>query len=400
MRTRRRSGTVLVRAALIAVGAAVVAALRRPIGDWLIARTERRLCAVSDPGPYHPSGRAAALHAGLTVVDLHADSLLFGRNLLVRGTRGHVDLPRLREGNVAIQVFAMATKSPRHLNIERNDDRSDDVTLVALAGGWPVATWGSLLARAEYHASRLRRFAADSGGGLAIVETAADLDRLLERRAADSPLVGGILAIEGAHALDDSIENLDRLVDAGYRTVGLAHFFDNVFAGSAHGLQKGGLTPAGRRLVAALEERSIAIDLAHASAATIEEVASIARRPVLVSHTGVRATCDNGRNLSDEQLRAVAATGGLIGIGFWPTAVGGDDAKAIARAIAHAVSVVGPDHVGLGSDFDGAVPTPFDASGLALLTGALLAKGLDDTTIAAVMGGSAVRFLRSSLPAG
>jgi membrane dipeptidase len=173
-----------------------------------------------------------------------------------------------------------------------------------------------------------------------------------------------------------------------------------VFAGSAHGLQKGGLTPAGRRLVAALEERSIAIDLAHASAAAIEEVASIARRPVLVSHTGVRATCDNGRNLSDEQLRAVAATGGLIGIGFWPTAVGGDDAKAIARAIAHAVSVVGPNHVGLGSDFDGAVPTPFDASGLALLTGALLAKGLDDTTIAAVMGGSAVRFLRSSLPAG
>ncbi|HEX7222968.1 MAG TPA: membrane dipeptidase, partial [Candidatus Limnocylindrales bacterium] len=263
-----------------------------------------------------------------------------------------------------------------------------------------VATWGSLMARAEYHASRLRRFAADSGGGLTIVETAADLDRLLERRAAGSPLVGGLLAIEGAHALDDSIENLDRLVDAGYRIVGLAHFFDNAFAGSAHGLRKGGLTPAGRELIAALEERSIAIDLAHASAATIEEVASIARRPVLVSHAGVRATCNNGRNLSDEQLRAVAATGGLIGIGFWPTAVGGDEAGAIASAITHAVSVVGADHVGLGSDFDGAVPTPFDASGLALLTEALLAKGLDETTIAAVMGGSAVRFLRSSLPAG
>ena len=82
-------------------------------------------------------GPGPALHATLWVADLHADSLLWGRDLLQRATRGHVDVPRLIEGNVALQVLAATTKSPRHLNIERNDDRSDDVMLLALALGWP-----------------------------------------------------------------------------------------------------------------------------------------------------------------------------------------------------------------------------------------------------------------------
>jgi microsomal dipeptidase-like Zn-dependent dipeptidase len=142
------------------------------------------------------------------------------------------------------------------------------------------------------------------------------------------------------------------------------------------------------------------VDVAHASAATIDDVLGVATRPVVASHTGVRAVADNARNLSDDQLRGIAATGGLIGIGFWPTASGGDDAASIARSIAHAVAVVGADHVGLGSDFDGAVPVPFDASGMAVLTAALLAQGLDEATIAAVMGGSAVRLLRAALPGG
>ena len=130
----------------------------------------------------------------------------------------------------------------------------------------------------------------------------------------------------------------------------------------------------------------------------IDDVLAIATRPVVASHTGVWGTADNARNLSDDQLRAIAATGGVVGIGFWPTASGGDDARSIARAIGHAVAVSGADHVGLGSDFDGAVPVPFDVSGLGLLTEALLAEGLDEARIAAVMGGSAIRLLRETLP--
>jgi membrane dipeptidase len=390
--------TLVVGSLLGAASAVLGPPLRHTVGRTISARTERRLNAVGHGGPYLVSPRASDLHERLEIVDLHADSLLWGRDLLERADRGHVDVPRLIEGNVALQVFALPTKVPRHLNIERNDDRTDDIALVALVEGWPGPTWRSLLSRAEYQANRLAGMAASSGGQLAIVRSAADIDALLARRSAGAHVVGALLAVEGAHALDGDPTNVDRLFDAGCRMVGLTHFFDNSFAGSAHGTAKAGLTPAGREVVDRLEERSMVVDLAHASEATIDDVLAMATRPVVVSHTGVRGTADNPRNLSDDQLRGVAATGGIVGIGFWPTASGGDDALSIARAISHAVAVIGSDHVALGSDFDGAVAVPFDASGLPVLTAALLAEGLDEATIAAVMGGSALRYLREALP--
>ena len=117
-------------------------------------------------------------------------------------------------------------------------------------------------------------------------------------------------------------------------------------------------------------------------------------RPVVVaSHTGVRGVADNSRNLSDDHLRGIAATGGLIGIGFWPTACGGDDAEAIVRSIKYATNVAGLEHVALGSDFDGGVQTPFDATGLVQITDALLVAGFKDDEIGKVMGGNAIRVL-------
>src|SRR5260221_11166058 len=135
---------------------------------------------------------------------------------------------------------------------------------------------------------------------------------------------------------------------AGYRVVCLTHFFDNELGGSAHGVAKGGLTPFGREAVRRLEQRRILVDLAHASPRTIEDVLAMATRPVVVSHTGVRGTCDNTRNLSDEQLRGVAHTGGVGGIGYWETAACGTDARAIARAIRYAVQIAGVEHVAPG----------------------------------------------------
>lgn len=392
----RRSVVVAgVAAAGLSVGGPI---LRRTIGRRLSARTERRLNRVADPGPYLVPPAAADLHERLTVIDLHADSLLWGRDLLERAGRGHVDVPRMVEGNVALQVFAVTTKVPRHMSIEQNDDRSDDISLVALVQGWPRPTWRSLLARAEYLAGRLQATADRSDGRFRLVRSAGDLDALVAARATDQTIVGGLLSIEGAHALDDDLANVERLEHRGVRMVGLAHFFDNTFAGSAHGMAKDGLSGAGRELIAELERHRMLVDLAHASAATIDDVLAIATRPVVASHTGVRAVADNARNLTDDQLQGIAATGGMIGIGFWPTASGGDDAASIARSIAHAVAIVGASHVGLGSDFDGAVPTPFDASGMSVLTAALLAAGLDEATIAAVMGRSAFRLLRETLP--
>jgi microsomal dipeptidase-like Zn-dependent dipeptidase len=385
---------------VVANGAAVGGALAALAGGRAaVARVERRLNPVAVPPAYVASDGAREIHGRATVVDLHADPLLWGRDLLVRGTRAHIDVPRLIEGNVALQVFAAATKSPRHLNIERNDDRSDDVTLVAIARGWPPPTWRSLTARALYLAGRLNDAAERSEGRLTVVRSGRQLDALLALRAAEEPgIVGGVLAIEGAHALGPELDGLDAVEAAGYRMVGLAHFFDNTYAGSAHGVVKGGLTALGRKLVKELEARSMIVDLAHASTKTIDDVLAVAARPVVASHTGVRGVADNARNLPDEQLRGIAATGGMVGIGFWPTACGGEDAASIARSIVYAAGVAGIDHVGLGSDFDGGVPVPFDASGLVLITDGLLAEGLDEMSIGKVMGGNAVRLLRACLP--
>jgi microsomal dipeptidase-like Zn-dependent dipeptidase len=348
--------------------------------------------------PRAVSERARALHARLLIADLHADSLLWGRDLLARGRSGHVDVPRMVEGNVALQAFTVVTRTPRGQNLERNDDTTDNITLLAFVERWPPRTWTSLEARALYQAERLRDTAERSNGAFTVIRSRGDLDAFLERRAGRRDLAAGILGLEGASALGSDVSRLDALFAAGFRMVAPVHFFDTAFGGSAHGVGKGGLTDAGRALVRGLEERSMILDLAHASDKTIDDALAIARRPVVVSHTGVKGTCDNVRNLSDAQLRGVARTGGVVGIGFWETAVCGREPRDIARAIRHAVSVAGVDHVALGSDFDGAVSTPFDAAGLPALTEALIAEGLSDDAIARVMGANAIRVLQSGLP--
>jgi microsomal dipeptidase-like Zn-dependent dipeptidase len=391
----------LTRAAAFAAGtlAYLAAALAgaAALGGAASGIIERRRNRVLQPRPYRASPRAVELHRSLTVVDLHADTLLWGRDLRRRATYGHLDVPRLIEGGVAIVGLAASTKVPRRANLERNDDRTDDVRLLALAQRWPRATWSSTLARALHLALRLRTMATDSAGALTLIETRQGLDEYLARRAIDPHITAAFLAIEGAQVLEDDVANLDILVAAGYRMLSPAHFFDTAYGGSAHGVTQGGLTAAGRDLLSRMEDVGVIMDVAHASSATIDDVLSLAARPVVASHTGVRAAVPGVRNLPDDQVRAIAATGGLVGIGFWPVACGGDDAASIARSIATAVGLAGIEHVGLGSDFDGAVPTPFDASGMPLLTEALLAEGLSDDDIAAVMGGNAVRVLATSL---
>ena len=359
---------------------------------------ERRRNTTLGRPPYGASKRARDLHASSLVVDLHTDSLLWGRDLLRRSGVGHIDVPRLIEGGIAIQGFAVSTKVPHGLNYDGNDDRTDDVRLLAIIQRWPRSTWGSLLERALYQAARLRAMADASDGRFTLLTCRADLASYLERRVHDPRITAGFLAIEGAHALDDDPANVDHLADAGYRMMAPTHFFDNAFGGSAHGIQKGGLTDAGREMIRRMEARSMIVDVAHASPATIDDVLAISTRPVVASHTGVRSAFDSIRNLGDEHVRAIAATGGLVGIGFWPAATGGEDAIAIARSIGAAVELAGIDHVGLGSDFDGGVPIPFDATGIVQVTDALLGEGFDDDAIRAILGGNARRVLAASLP--
>jgi microsomal dipeptidase-like Zn-dependent dipeptidase len=364
----------------------------------LPAAGERWVNRVRKPPPYGASERARALHKTLTVADMHADSLMWDRSILERAERGHVDLPRLVEGGVALQVFSVVTKVPAGSNYQSNDDRSDRITLVAVAERWPFNTWSSLKERAFYQARKLDDAAARSDGKLVIIKTAGDLARFLERRKSEPQLVAGLLSLEGAHALEADPSNVEAFYDAGFRMMAPTHFFDNEWGGSAHGINKIGLTDKGREMVRRMEARGMIVDLAHASERTIADVLSIATRAVVVSHTGARGVCDNQRNLSDAQLKGVAATGGVIGIGYWDAATCGTDAASIARSIRYTANLVGADHVALGSDFDGAVTEPFDTTGLVEITDALLAEGFSDDEVRMIMGGNFVRLLSETLP--
>lgn len=349
----------------------------------------KALIAVSD--------EAKALHKTLNIVDLHSDTLMWNRDLNDRVSRGHMDLPRLQDGNVALQLFSSVTKTPKNQNYDGNGADSDNITLLTFAQLQPVKTWHSLVERSLYHAAKRGDAVAGSNGALAAVDSAADLDRLRAARQTALRPVGAMLTIEGLQNLEGKASNLDRLYDAGFRMAGLTHFFDNELAGSMHGLKKGGLTPFGRNIVRKMEAKGMIVDIAHLSHTGVAEVLAMATRPVVSSHGGVQATCKVNRNLTDDEVRGVAKTGGVIGIGYWDGAICSTDPRAAAKAMKHVRDLVGIQHVALGSDYDGATTVRFDTSQLVQVTQALMDEGLTAQEIRAVMGENALRVIRAGL---
>lgn len=345
------------------------------------------------------SERAQELHDGLMVADLHNDLLLWPRDPLQRYDRGHTDVPRLRDGNVGLQVFAAVTQVPWNRSYQGTAGDSDQIPYLAAAQRWPLRTWTSRLERARYQAHKLHR-AADRDDQLTLIRTQADLENALMQRVDASDQLATLLAIEGLHALEGSLENVDTLVDDGYRMMSLTHLHDNALGGSNTGLQKGGLTEFGGTVLTKLQERDVIIDLAHASEALMDDVLARTNEPVVVSHTGVRGTCDSPRNLSDRHIQAIAEQDGVIGVGLWERAVCGGTPAATARAMRHVADLVGVEHVAIGTDFDGTVTVPFDATGFPHLTDALLDAGFSETDIQKMASGNVIRVLRRTLPAG
>ena len=346
------------------------------------------------------SEEAKALHATLRIVDLHSDSLMWRRDLLDRHGHGHLELPRLIDGNVALQVFSSVTKSPAGLNYDRNSARAfDNITLLAIAQLQPFKTWDSLTERSLFHAAKLDRYRLRESDRLLEVTQPGHIAMVVGRRELTGKgyPVGALLSIEGLHDLEGKAENLDRLYRAGFRMAGLTHFFDNELAGSMHGEAKGGLTEFGRRIVRRMEDLGMIVDLAHCSRRCVADVLAIARRPVLSSHGGVQATCGVNRNLTDAEISSVARTGGVIGIGYWDGAICGTSPRDIAKAMKHVRDLVGIEHIALGSDFDGSVTTRFDTAQLVQVTQALLDAGFTPDEIRAVMGGNALRVISAGL---
>jgi len=361
-----------------------------PLFDILVNRTRLHK-------PYKISADALALHGTLDVVDLHCDALICSRNLLKRSSYGHVDIPRLVEGNVALQIFTIPTKTPVREGVPWIPTDLDALTFQVVAQRWPLAAWTSTLERALFCAHRLHTVEANAAGKFRILRSVQALEDYLENRKQDKTMTAGVLGVEGLHCLEGKLENLEVLFNAGIRLGGLVHLGGNEVGGAAHGRDSGGLTPFGESVIQRMEEKHILIDLAHASPKLIDDVLNITTRPVVISHTGFKGVYDNERNLSDTHAQHIAAQGGVIGIGYFPWATGGKNVASIIHTVRYGIDLVGVDHIALGSDYDGAVTTPFDISGVALITDALIQAGISSEDIAKIMGENALRLFRDTL---
>jgi len=359
-----------------------------------VPNTDANMNAVAEHQPYVISAKAQALHDSIDVADLHADTLLWRRDPAKRQTRGQIDLPRLREGGVKLQVFSATTKSPKGQNFDGNSANApDQITTLVRAQLWPMRTWGSIYERAAYQAQRLQALEADKQNKLVIARKASDLNQ-------PDDIIIGVLLTEGSHPLEGDLANIDRLYHEGYRIMGLQHFFDNELGGSLHGESQAGLTEFGRNAVQSMTEKGVIIDIAHSSETVVREVLSITDVPLMLSHGGVLSHCPRtkNRNYPDDILIEMANRGGIIGIGYFKGAICDPSPRGIAAAINDAVKVLGPDAVALGSDFDGAVETTLDTSELAMITQELMTLGMSETNIRKVMGENAFRFLKDNLP--
>lgn len=335
---------------------------------------------MSDPG--HSRGRALLAEYG--VADLHADTLLWVRytgydmgkrhqNRVPRAPYGwHADLPRLQESRVRLQLFGVVTL--------------------------PVFGESGCAEAALETAGLLAREVSRAPASLAFVRGRDDLDQALSRG-----LVAGVLALEGAHAFEGQRRHLESLYEAGLRAVGMAHFSSNSAAPCAYGLRANNqapLTDFGREVVEFCDSKGVIVDLAHTGRAAFLEACRGATRPRIVSHTGLAGAFSHWRNIDDEQIRAVADTGGVIGVIFAPRFLGKDGAAQVAAHIKHGLNVAGEDALSLGSDFDGFVIPPSDLRGAEdypRLAEALIEAGIPARVAGKVLCENALRVARDVL---
>ncbi|MCS7039701.1 MAG: dipeptidase [Caldilineales bacterium] len=319
------------------------------------------------------------LHRRAFVFDAHCDTLAWTlpgpqqRDLRHWGQVGHLDLPRMEAGGINGQIFACF---PGENNLT-------------------AAPTAAALRRLE----GLYRLLEQAPDRLTLVRTATDLAGL----SPDGP-IGAVLGLEGAEALDGSLELLYTFFRLGVRVLGLAWNGRNAACDGVAVGDRYGLTPFGRDLVTACNELGIVLDVSHLNAAGIEDVLTLSAQPVIASHSLARAVFDHRRNLSDAQLRGIAAAGGVIGATFVAEfmAASPDEATLdhLLAHIEHMLAVAGPAHVGLGSDYDGATICRGLESGekYPVLTDAMLARGYPEDVICGILGENFRRVFVRVLP--
>jgi membrane dipeptidase len=360
---------------------------------------DKSMNPVSEHEPFVVSEEAQALHNTLIVGDWHADSALWNRDLKKTYDYGHADIPRLQAGNVALQMFTTVTKSPSGQNYDSNETgANDNITALAIVQRWPIKTWSSLFERAMYQANKIKDLEKRDPENFMLIESQYDLGIFLLKRVNNPKMVGGLIGTEGSHALDGNIENIERLYENSFRMMSLQHFFDNKLGGSLHGTSGAGLTELGKQAIDEMQRLGIIIDVSHSSENVVKDVLSLSNQPLVISHTGFNGYCESPRNISDSLMVEIAEKGGLIGVGFWDAAVCDNTPRSVAEAITYGISLIGADHVALGSDFDGTITPGFDTSELVAITHELLELGLGKEEIRKVMGENMLSFLQENLP--
>jgi len=325
--------------------------------------------------------KAEALHRECLVVDCHSHFLingfLFDRRFDVPGARPAVWNPFKNSLDLTTAVQGGV----------------DAIAFTTYIPGWPfpLDTFGITNKMIDrYHA-----IVDECGGKLAHCTSAREIEK-----AATDGSVASFLAIEGGHVLQGKLENLEHFRNRGVLMMTLTHFIANGIADGTTSPYRphNGLSPFGREVVAAMERLGIIVDVAHCTEKAMADVLACATKPVVYSHGALRRYKKIERNLTDDQVRAIAETGGLIGIIFFWSYLGssGNDIRAVARQCRDVADLVGTSHLCIGSDMDGTTYLPpgfVDASDWPQVTQALLDEGFAPDEIRAILGGNFLRIL-------
>ncbi len=346
------------------------------------------------------------------IFDGHNDTILSllleergnGRNFFEKSEHGHLDLPRAKKGGMGGGFFAVFVPSPRptggYPGFDPNPDGSYHIPLPDPLEHRHARDFATKALRKLYAVE------AESKGEIKIVRTADELIQCL-----DDGTFAILLHFEGVEAIDTDLDSLHIFYQAGLRSVGITWSRPNAFGyGVPFAFPRDpdigpGLTAAGKALVRECNQLGIMIDLSHLNEKGFWDVAALSNAPLVATHSNAHALAATPRNLTDKQLDAVKESGGIVGMNYHVGFLRKDgrsdkktSLKEIARHAAYVAERIGVEHVGLGSDFDGAtMPQDLkDAAGLPKLMKALKEVGFDKKALKKIAHGNWVRVLRKT----
>ena len=332
---------------------------------------------------------AGQVHRRALVLDSHNDTAV-GHIL-----RGSIGLAGERSGDLSSGGGAISrlreqidpAVSPLQLDIPSMRQGGIDAACFAVD---VTSAWENHLLYALDGLAWLKREIARHREDIELALTAGDITAARERGR-----IAAVLAVENSDALHRSLSIIDSLYDVGVRTMTLTHSTRSHAGDGCEVVAGGGLTGFGRDVVDAMNQRGMLIDVSHLNDAGFRDVLELSSDPVVASHSCCRRLCAHPRNLTDDQLRALGESGGVVGLTFVPRFLAGENPglSHLLDHIEHAVSVAGPGAVGLGSDFDGGGTLLESAADFPRITAGLAGRGFGEEILTGILGGNHLRLL-------